>query len=156
MLGYLIAVGLHMLWNGGVVAIGELQGERATVWSVMLVEVPLFVIPPLIILYLIARRGAESELGVMKTQLADEVEYGVLTPAEFAEITSYEQRQAKMRAARRKGRHAWRTQRQFYMAAGDLAFRKHHLAQGQRPHPEDRGAMYRSRAEIARTRALLE
>ena len=34
--------------------------------------------------------------------------------------------------------------------------RKHHLAQGQRQHPDDRSAIYRSRAELARTREVLE
>jgi RsiW-degrading membrane proteinase PrsW (M82 family) len=155
LLGYMVGVVLHMLWNGGVLAIGELQGEDATVWSVMLVEVPLFVIPPLIILYMIARRGSETELGVMKAQLADEVGYGVLTPAEYDEVTSHQQRKARMRQARKRGWRTWRTQRHFYMAAGDLAFRKHHLAQGASQHPEDRGAIFRSRAEIARTRELL-
>ena len=45
-LGYLIAVLLHMLWNGGVLFIADLQERKQTIWSVMLVEVPLFVIPP--------------------------------------------------------------------------------------------------------------
>lgn len=154
-LGYLIGVLLHMLWNGGVLGISELQGETATVWSVMLVEVPLFVIPPLIILYIIARRGAETELGVMTVQLAAEVGYGVLTQQEYEEVTSHEQRKVNMRAARGRGWRTWRTQRQFYMAAGDLAYRKHHLVQGQQQHPEDRSAILLSRGEIARTREML-
>ena len=38
----------------------------------------------------------------MKTQLADEVGYGVLTQAEYEEVTSHERRRSRMRAARRR------------------------------------------------------
>ena len=91
----------------------------------------------------------------MKTQLADEVGYGVLTQAEYEEVTSHERRRSRMRAARRRTGACGASASSH--AAGDLAFRKHHLAQGQRQHPDDRSAIYRSRAgELARTREVLE
>jgi hypothetical protein len=154
-LGYLAGVLLHMLWNGGVLVIEDLQGEGATIWSVLLLEVPLFVLPPLAILYVIARRGASTELAVMREQLREEVGYGVITQQEYAELTDGLARKAAMRRARKQGWAAWKTQRAFYEAAGDLAYRKHHLAQGERVDPEDREAIVRSRGELARLRPLL-
>jgi protease PrsW len=153
--GYVAAVLLHALWNGGVLVIAALQGDDATLWSVMLVEVPLFVLPPLFILYRIARRGAESERLVLREHLADEVTYGVLTPDELAEVVDHDRRKEAMRRARGTGFAAWQAQRRFYAAAADLAFRKHHLASGQALHPDDRLHILNDRYQIARLRHVL-
>lgn len=155
-LGYGAGVLLHMLWNGGVVAIAALQGDDASLWTVMLVEAPLFVLPPLVILYLVARRGGQHELAVMREQLRDEVTLGVLSAAEYDEITSTAQRRVKMKSARKHGGwNGWKRQRAFYETAGDLAFRKHHAANDHLATAADAIAIAQSRTDIGVRRRQL-
>ncbi len=153
--GYLIGVLLHMFWNAGILLIAAWQGDNASWFSVLIIEVPLFVIPPLVILYLIARRGYQHEREVLATQLVGEVELGVLSKPEYDELIDHRKRKQTMAGARRNGWVAWRTQRQFYAAAGDIAFRKHHVIEGQRFDDEDRIAIQESRAVLSRARVAL-
>ncbi len=155
-LGYCAGVLLHMLWNGGVVAIAALQGDDASLWTVMLVEAPLFVLPPLVILYLVARRGGQHELAVMRDQLREEVALGVLSPAEYEEITSAAQRRTRMKHARQSaGWNGWKRQRAFYEVAGDLAFRKHHASVDHLVTAADQMAIEQSRMAIGARRRQL-
>lgn len=152
-LGYAAGVLLHMLWNGGIVAISRWQGEDASVWSVVLIETPLFVIPPLVLLYYLARKASAGELMIIRDQLQEEVALGVLTPEEFEIAVSHDKRVEAMRSARRNGGwKGWYRQRQFFEAVGDIAFRKYHLQQGQVPEAADWVAIRRDRAEIYETR----
>ncbi|MGD9713378.1 MAG: PrsW family intramembrane metalloprotease, partial [Thermomicrobiales bacterium] len=155
-LGYCCGVILHMLWNGGVVGIAALQGDDASLWTVMLVEAPLFVLPPLVILYLVARRGGQHELTVMQDQLREEVARGIFTHEEYEEITSAARRRSAMRHARKhRGWRGWQQQRAFYEAAGDLAFRKYHLQTDTQDAAADLATINLIRRSIPQLRAAM-
>lgn len=154
-LGYLAGVLLHMLWNGGVVLLAELLGEDASIWQVMLVEAPLFVLPPLLILYLVARRGASTERWVMKQQLHDEVAAGVISEPEYFEFIDHDLRSQRLRSARKQGWNAWKLQRRFYETAGNLAYLKYHQSRGEVATPQTQLAIASSRRDLQVLRSQL-
>ncbi len=154
-LGYCAGVLLHMFWNGGVVILARAMGEDVSIWLVLLVEVPIFVLPPLAILYLIARRGAATELQVLRHQLRGEVALGVISEGEYEELIDHDQRQRKLRAARQVSWRRWRLQRSFYEAVGDLAYLSHHQREGERATESTLRAMAISRHRVARARNAL-
>lgn len=154
--GYLVAVLLHMTWNGGLVIVWSLLGEDATIWEVLLVLVPLFVVPPLAILRMIAVRSGRTTRSVLESQLEAEIGIGVLTPDEFQAVIDPERRKAAMVSARSIGGwNRWRMQRRLLMAAADLAYRKHHVEQVGAISARDWWAIERDRQEIWRSRAAL-
>jgi protease PrsW len=156
LLGFALAVVQHMLWNGGTIVIAGLQGEDATIWSVVLVEAPLFVLPALVILYLIARASGRRELAILHEELADEVDQGVLTPAEYELLTSNDLRRPMLRRARELGgKELVKRLRRFYQVAAELAFREYHLRRGEQPKPGQRSPDELYRAELALLREEL-
>jgi protease PrsW len=72
--GFSLAILQHFLWNAGALFIGGAQGDDATIWSVVLIEAPLFVFPALVVAYLIARTASRRELDILREQLAPEVD----------------------------------------------------------------------------------
>jgi len=154
--GFSLAVLQHALWNGGVFVISDLQGGDATVWSVVLIEAPLFVFPAAIVLYLIARTSSRRELEILREQLAPEVQYGVLTPEEYRTLTTESLRREATRAAKlRGGRPLQETLEDFFQTAAELAFRKYHLSRGELPKPGQRSPEDAYRAELGRLRQQL-
>lgn len=154
--GYGLAVLQHALWNGGLFVIDDLQGGDATIWSVVLIEAPLFTLPAAIVLYLIARTSSQRELQILRDQLAPEVEYGVLTHEEYRTLTSGPLRREATRAARQRGgRPLQKTLQRFYQTAAELAFRKYHLSRGELPKPGQQAPEDVYRAELARLRQEL-
>ncbi len=154
--GYLVAVLLHMAWNGGLVIVWSLLGEDASVWEVLLVLVPLFVVPPLATLGWIARRSGTTTLSVLASQLESEIGIGVLTPAEYRAVVDPLLRKEAMAAARAAGGWSrWRVQRRLLMAAADLAYRKHHIEQVGAISARDWWAIELDRQEIWRSRTEL-
>lgn len=153
-IGWSLAVLQHALWNGSLLAIGGFYGDRVSVLRVVLIQGPLFTLPAVIVIWLIARFSGNKELAIIKEQLALEVAGGVLTPREFQVLTSNElRRQALRDAGRYGGREGKRRQRRFFQAAAELAFRKYHLSRGEAPGrgqeaPED---AYRSELAVLRT-----
>lgn len=155
-LGWTLAVIQHALWNGGVFVVAGWQGDGATLLSVVVVEALLFVLPAILVLALIARVAARRELAVIRDQLTDEVARGVLSPAEHTLLADAGRRAGANRAAQaRGGRPLRRRQQRFYHVAAELAFRKHHLAHGERPTPGQRAPEDAYRAELAALRAEL-
>src|SRR5262245_36029043 len=65
-IGLCLAIFQHFLWNTGLIVIASMQGEDVSVFKVALIEAPLFLLPALIILYLIARVSSQRELEIMK------------------------------------------------------------------------------------------
>jgi RsiW-degrading membrane proteinase PrsW (M82 family) len=137
-IGLSLAIFQHFLWNTGLIVIASIQGEDVSVLKVALIEAPLFILPALIILYLIARVSSERELEIMKKYLSTEVVNGVLTPEEYTTITNNQLRSQALRAAKRRGRYIRDLQERFFQVAAELAFRKYHLSRGERPKPGQR------------------
>jgi RsiW-degrading membrane proteinase PrsW (M82 family) len=132
MIGFGLAIFQHFLWNAGLIVIAGIQGDDASIWSVVLIEAPLFVLPALIVLYLIARTASRRELEILRDQLASEVDAGVLTPDEYRTLTTVSLRKQAMREARvRGGRATQETLQRFFQTAAELAFRKYHLSRGE-------------------------
>lgn len=154
--GFGLAILQHALWNGGVFVINDLQGGDATVWSVVLIEAPLFVLPAAIILFLIARTSSQRELAILRDQLAPEVEYGVLTPNEYRTLTTGPLRRKVMHASvLRGGRPREEILEDFHQTAAELAFRKYHLSRGEVPKPGQQAPEDVYRAELGRLRREL-
>lgn len=154
-LGWSVAVLLHALWNGSLVLIGGFYGEDASVLRVVLIHAPILTLPPVIVLWLIARTAGRRELDVMKTQLASEVAWGVLTPEEFETVTSNPLRKQALRDARARGGRSSDLQHQFFQTAAELAFRKHHLSRGELPAPGQRAPEDVYRSELVQLRGLI-
>ena len=154
--GFALAVVQHMLWNGGTIVIVGLQGDDATLWSVVLVEAPLFVLPALVILFLIARTSGQRELAILRDELAGEVDRGTLTRAEYDLLTSGPRRRATLHEAKlRGGKPLEKRLRRYYQVAAELAFRTYHLSRGERPKPGQRSPDDLYRAELAALRGEL-
>jgi protease PrsW len=154
--GYGLAVFQHFLWNTGLIVIAGIQGEDASIWSVVLIEAPLFAFPALVVLYLIARTAGKRELAILKEQLAPEVDRGVLTEGEYETLTNDALRKQTLAAAKRRGgRPLVEKQRRFFQAAAELAFRKYHLSRGELPKPGQHSPEDDYRAELAHLRGEL-
>jgi hypothetical protein len=122
----------------------------------VLVAAPLFVLPALMVLVLIAYLAAGRELRIMRQQLADEVTAGALTPAEYDQVTDPRRRHDALRAATRAGGRPLRQrQLRFCHVAAELAFRKYHLSRGELPKPGQRAPEDAYREELASLRAGL-
>ncbi|MGH2604471.1 MAG: PrsW family intramembrane metalloprotease, partial [Dehalococcoidia bacterium] len=133
-IGWFLAVFQHFLWNTGTVVIAGLQGDDATIWSVVLVEAPLFVLPALILLVTIAVVASRRELEIIRWALGPEVARGVLTPEEFHTLSDANLRRRALRTAvQRAGELGRKRQQRFFQVAAELAFRKYHLSRGERP-----------------------
>ena len=155
-LGWSLAVLQHALWNGGILLVAGLADEDASVIEVVLIMTPLFTLPPLFALLVIARLAGRKELTILRDQLAPEVAGGVLTPREYEVLTSAPlRRDALRRAEERGGRELRARQRHFFQIAAELAFRKHHLSRGETPTPGQRAPEDAYRAELATIRAEL-
>jgi RsiW-degrading membrane proteinase PrsW (M82 family) len=155
-IGYGLAVLQHALWNGGLFVIDDVLGGDATIWSVVLIEAPLFTLPAAIVLYLIARTSSQRELQILRDQLAPEVEYGVLTHEEYRTLTDGElRRAAKQTAKERGGKPLQKTVQDFFQTSAELAFRKYHLSRGELPKPGQQAPEDVYRAELARLRQEL-
>ncbi len=155
-LGWMLAVALHAAWNGGIVLVLGGLGEDANLFVAVGVLALLVVLPGLLLLGTVARISHRKQLQVLREQLAPEVRAGVLSPAEYAGITDDALRRMALRqAARIGGRELVRRQRRFFETAAELAFRKHHLANGEPLSPGQRApdAVYRD--ELAALRAQL-
>lgn len=154
--GWGLAVIQHALWNGGTFIVAGLLGDGVSPIAVVLVQAPLFVLPALVVLYLIARLSGRRELGVIRHELAAEVDRGVLTTEEYATLGDEVRRRAALAAAdRRGGRRLRGRQGRFFHVAAELAFRKYHLGRGEAPKPGQRAPEEAYREELASLRREL-
>jgi len=156
MLGYGLAVFQHVLWNTGTVVIAGLHGEDLSVITLVLVMVPFFTLPAVVVLYLIARAASRRELQILQATLRDEVVRGLLTPEEYQVLTTERLRKRALAAARQRGGKPLqqRVQR-FFQVAAELAFRTYHLRRGERPKPGQHAPEERYREEIVALRTQL-
>lgn len=155
--GWALAVFQHFLWNSGGFLIAAVLGEDASLLLVVLVMTALFTLPALLTLLVIAVVAGRRESRIIREQLADEVQSGVLTQAEYQALgDGRSRRRASWDAYRHGGLKRWRLQRRFAQAAAELAFRKYHLSQGELPKGDQKRTLESGyRAELASLRARL-
>lgn len=131
-LGWALAVVLHALWNAGAVWLSATADADATLWTTVVPLAAVVILPSVLLLYVVARISRGRQLIVLREQLEPEVANGTLTPAEFATLTDDARRRQALAAADRDGgRTLRRRQQHFFDVAADLAYRKHHLEQGE-------------------------
>jgi RsiW-degrading membrane proteinase PrsW (M82 family) len=140
----------HGLWNGLLSYGGDAGSFLAALG---------FMVLGFILVFVIWRVSLRREQRVIAEYLRDEVTGGILTEAEYATLTNEKARKRALKDARRKGgRRLKRLQQAFFQAAAELAFRKYHLANGERPKaaqartPEDeyRAELRQLRLSLAR------
>jgi RsiW-degrading membrane proteinase PrsW (M82 family) len=156
-LGWALAVTLHVVWNGGLVLTPGLLDQDAGLLKAVAVQTAIVIVPAVLVLYAIARISARRELGILREELRAEVERGTITPAEYEAIVDAEGRQRALASARaRGGRALHRRQQAFFSTAADLALRNHHRHQGEPSKPShaarddiDRERLIALRGELA-------
>lgn len=120
--GWLVAVGLHALWNGSALLN---QGEMFLVLYV-LVQLPLFLGVLGLAVWVRAREGA-----MIRSQLVDYARAGWFTPQEVAMIGNLGERgRARRWAAGRGGRPGRRAMRDFQEVATRLAHARNRVLRG--------------------------
>ncbi|HYO29722.1 MAG TPA: PrsW family intramembrane metalloprotease [Thermomicrobiales bacterium] len=131
-LGWCAAVLFHALWNGGAIYVSATAAPDAGFIETLLPLALVVIVPAVLLLYVVARLSRRRELAILREQLRPEVGLGALTPAEYLAITEDARRREALRAASQTGgRGLRRRQERFFATAADLAFRKHHLANGE-------------------------
>jgi protease PrsW len=161
-LGWALAVTLHVAWNGGLVLTSVTMDEEAGLLKLVAVQTAIVIVPAVLVLYAIARMSARHELKILREELGVEVERGTITPGEFTAIVDAgERRRALASAQARGGRALRRRQQAFFQTAADLALRSHHRHQGEPSKPrlaaqddEDREHLLELRRELAQYAAL--
>jgi RsiW-degrading membrane proteinase PrsW (M82 family) len=135
-LGWALAVLLHIAWNGGLVLSSVTMDEEAGLLKLVAVQTAIVIVPAVLVLYAIARMSARHELRILREELRSEVELGTITEDEYAAIVDAEERQRALASAQARGGRALRRRQQaFFHTAADLALRNHHRRQGEQAHP---------------------
>jgi RsiW-degrading membrane proteinase PrsW (M82 family) len=156
-LGWLVAVALHALWNGGLVFIEVRRGDEVGLLQAVVVQAAIVIVPAVLVLYAVARLSARHELQILRDQLRDEVVRGVLTDAEYTTIIDGEARARALAAARARGGRVMRArQHAFFHTAAELAFRGHHRSRGESLTPRQQAADERDRQRLIELREEIE
>jgi protease PrsW len=135
-LGWALAVALHVAWNGGLVLTSVAMDQDAGFLELVAVQTAIVIVPAVLVLYAIARMSARHELGILREELRAEVDRGTITQAEFEAIVDAEERQRALASARARGGRALRRRQQaFFNTAAELALRSHHRHQGESSKP---------------------
>lgn len=154
--GWGLAVAQHSLWNVGATTLADFSGGTPAFLDLVAIQTALFILPGLLLLFLIARRSGHAESAILREQLSDEVAGGALTVGEFAILSSSRQRHRALLAAfRHGGLRRWSAQQQFFQVAAELALCKHHDDQGEALSGEDCPPEDLYRASLASLRAIL-
>lgn len=131
-LGWLVAVALHVAWNGGLVLTAIWIGEDAGLLQMVAIQTLFVIVPAVAVLYTIARMSARHELEILRQELQSEVSQGNLTQAEYLTITDdARRRHALARAFATGGRRMRSDLLTFFHVSADLAFRHHHRGRGE-------------------------
>ncbi len=155
-LGWVLAVVQHMLWNGGVLFTNGLLGSDAGVLQIVLIDAAIFILPAALVLVTIARIAHRRELRIMRGELANEVERQAITPTEYNILFRDDlRRTALSEAAARGGNELRKDQQRFFDLAAELAFREYHIRQGEDLKPGQLAPEDAYRSELARLRAVL-
>jgi protease PrsW len=155
--GLILAMLLHSLWNTTAYLAGRLASDEAFLLAfviIIFVEPLLFIMPGVVAIIVIAVITSRRELAIIRYELGEEVENGVISAAEYHQVSNGSvRRNASLRALSSGGPGQWFVHRRFVRLTAQLAFQKYHASRGE---IGKRGLRYRSpdelRAEIARTR----
>src|ERR687897_1567756 len=82
-LGWALAVALHVAWNGGLVLTTVMMDEDAGLLELVAVQTAIVILPAVLVLYVIARLSARHELRILREELRAEVERGTITQDEY-------------------------------------------------------------------------
>lgn len=128
----------HSTWNTFASVLWPLVGsnssEEVNLFVVVPIAVALFLAPLLGILWLVLSRALAREDRVIADQLRDEVAEGFITRADFLRLSSAgSRRRAEWDTLRKYGYSTWQALVRYDQALTDLAFRKWHEANGERP-----------------------
>ena len=94
-LGWALAVILHVAWNGGLVLTSVMMDEEAGLLKLVAVQTAIVIVPAVLVLYAIARMSARHELQILREELRTEVERGTITEGEYAAIVDTEETPAR-------------------------------------------------------------
>lgn len=139
LIGYLIAVIQHAAWNlfAGAVIPALLPAETAE-WVYFCLVAPIQTLvltgPGLITLLVVVLIAWRREAAIIRRELQDEVESGLIAPEDFVILASSRLRiRSLWHTFRTRGWLAFYYRQQFINAATELAFRKWHIAKGEKP-----------------------
>jgi RsiW-degrading membrane proteinase PrsW (M82 family) len=163
LVGFLAGVALHSLFDMVdflASAVAHTPGVSRPMATVALVAVlanylPLFVAQA--ILWRMLVRALRREEDIVREYLAPEVSAGIVTPDEYVLLQRYQERgRFEHRCLLMWGPRAYLTARGLHQTATGLAFRKWHVALGDRPKPTPRQPedVYRERIPRLRQRLL--
>jgi len=130
--GWALAVLQHALWNTGAVLLAISLGEGFPAPARLGLQALALLVPATLLLYAVSRAARARESRIIREQLGGEVTGGVLTAQEHALLSNTAARRRALADAGQRGPAVRRAQRQFFQAAAELAFRKHHLAHGEK------------------------
>jgi RsiW-degrading membrane proteinase PrsW (M82 family) len=126
--GYLVAVGLHALWNLTAL-LGAIQGHPI---RAVAVDIVALLLPGVWTLLGVLYFGWRRERRVIAEHLAEELASGVVLAEELAILTGPRARSRTLwRTLQTKGPLAWYARRQLYDLEIELAFRNWHVARGE-------------------------
>lgn len=156
LLGYLVAVGLHSVFDFVDFFANSIVLNDPTMITVSMIAIISDYIPPFIaqigLLYILIKSLAH-EAAVIREFLAPEVSNGVVHVDEYALLqNSFQRTKEERRILRRSGWKQWMRVRALYQTEIGLAFRKWHVSMGDKPklgylQPED---AYRQRIKRLR------
>ena len=144
-LGLLMAISMHAIWNGSVVIFGGL----GFLFAYLVIMVPAFVIM-LVVIFLALRREGQ----VVKEFLHPDFQGGRLTQQEYERLCTIRGRMgSSFNAFSRGGVGSWRACRQANQLASELAFHRSRVARGiSSQNAQEREAAYQSALQDLLTR----
>ena len=144
-LGLLMAISMHAIWNGSVVLFGGL----GFLFAYLVIMVPAFVIILAVIVVALRREGQ-----VVKEFLQPDFQGGRLTQQEYERLCTIRGRMgASFNAFSRGGVGSWRACRQANQVASELAFHRSRVARGlSSRNAQEREAAYQTALQDLLTR----
>ena len=122
LLGFLMAIFMHSIWNGS----GALGGGGVFLLTYILVMMPSFVIVLIVIAIALRREGQ-----VVREHLLVEFQSGLFTREEYDRLGSIFGRMgSSFNALTSRGYKGWKTRRQYHQVASELAFHRCRVSRG--------------------------
>lgn len=139
----------HSLWNMFAYVAGTIAAREGAIVALLIalfIEPVLFILPGVVVIVIIAVITSRREQAIIRHELREEVEMGVLTGHEYDQVShGPARRKASMDALRSGGPALWLEHRKLIRLSARLAFQKYHISQGELGR---RGLRYRSPAEL--------
>jgi protease PrsW len=161
-IGLGLAMLQHSLWNATAYFAGTLASDDAALivfLALIFIEPILFILPATIVIIALAVVTSRREVAMIRTQLSDEIQHGVITRSEFQQVSDGSlRRRASLAALRAGGPALWLAHRRFVRLTAQLAFQKYHASRGEsgkrglrsRSPDELRGLITQARADLYR------